>query len=126
MDTLTVEKSRAASVAARGARRRERMFYTGMAAAAVVTVFAGFARTYYLRPYFAAESLGPLLHLHGVIFTSWLVLLLAQTALVAANRTGLHRRLGVAGGALAALMVVVGSVTAVVRAKIVEVPPGAP
>ncbi|MCA1621677.1 MAG: hypothetical protein LC795_20875 [Acidobacteria bacterium] len=126
MDTLTVEGRRAAAGAARGARRRERLFYTGMAVAAVATVFAGFARTYYLRPYFAAGSLGALLHLHGVVFTSWLALLLAQTLLVAANRTRLHRRLGVAGGVLAALMVVVGCVTAVVRAKIIGVPPGAP
>ena len=125
MDTLAVEGRRAAAGAARGARRRERLFYTGMAVAAVVTVFAGFARTYYLRPYFVAESLGPLLHLHGVVFTSWLALLLAQTLLVAANRTHLHRRLGVAGGVLAALMVVVGCVTAVVRAKMGAAPPGA-
>jgi hypothetical protein len=92
----------------------------------VLTVFAGFARTYYLRPYFGTASLPPLLHLHGVVFTSWLVLLFTQTALVAANRTGTHRRLGVAGGVLAVLMVLVGCATAVIRAKVVEVPPGAP
>ena len=126
METLAVGKKVVAPGAARGARRRERMFYTGMALAAVATVFAGFARTYYLRPYFSAGSLGPLLHLHGVIFTSWLVLLPVQTALVALGRTHLHRRLGVAGGVLAALMVVVGSLTAIVRAKVTEVPPGTP
>ena len=126
MKTLTVENVSAAASAARAGRRRERLFYTGMAVAAIVTVFAGFARTYYLRPYSDTQTLSPLLHLHGVVFTSWLVLLLAQTALVAANRTRLHRRLGVAGAALAALMVVVGCVTAVIRAKLIEVPPGAP
>lgn len=107
-------------------RRRERVFYTGMAVAFVLTVFAGFARTYYLRPYFGTPSLSPLLHLHGVVFTSWLVLLLAQTALVAANRTRVHRRLGVIGAVVAVLMVLIGTATAVLRAKIVEVPPGAP
>ena len=125
MKTMTVEKKVAAG-AVLGGRRRERLFYTGMAVAFVVTVFAGFARTYYLRPYFGTPALSPLLHLHGVVFTSWLVLLLVQTALVAANRTRIHRRLGVAGAVLAALMVFVGCVTAVIRAKEGAAPPGAP
>jgi hypothetical protein len=122
MSTSTVEKQSAALAG----RRRERLFYTGMAVAFLFIVFAGFARTYYLRPYFGAPRLTPLLHLHGLIFSAWLVLLLAQTALVAAKRTAVHRRLGWAGAALAALMILVGTTTAVVRAKIVEVPPGAP
>src|SRR5258705_9881400 len=41
-----------------------------MSIALVITVFAGFAPTYYLRPYFTAAPLIPLLHLHGLIFTS--------------------------------------------------------
>lgn len=95
-----------------------------MAVATTLTVFAGFARTYYLRSYFATGSLGPLLHAHGVIFTSWLLLFIVQTVLVAAHRTSLHRRLGVAGGVLAAAMIVIGTLTALVRAKIADVPPG--
>jgi hypothetical protein len=121
MKTLTAEKRSAVSVN----RRRERLFYTGMAFVFLFIVFAGFARTYYLRPYFGTPLLTPLLHLHGLIFTSWLLLLLAQTLLVAANRTRVHRRLGLAGGALAALMIVVGTYTALVRAKVGAAPPGA-
>jgi len=64
--------------------------------------------------------------LHGVVFTSWLLLLLIQTALIAARRTDLHRRLGIAGAVLAVLMVLVGTSTAIIRAKVVEVPAGAP
>lgn len=126
MKPLIVGKQGAVARAGITGRRRERLFYTGMAVAVVLTVFAGFARTYYLRPYFGAPALTPLLHLHGVVFTSWLVLFLAQTVLVAANRTGVHRRLGVAGAVLAVLMVVVGTATAIIRAKVVEVPPGSP
>lgn len=128
MKTLTLGDSGAAAARAGVARgkRRERLFYTGMSVVFLFTVFAGFARTYYLRPYFGTPALTPLLHLHGVVFTSWLVLLLAQTALVAANRTGVHRRLGMAGAVVAVLMVLVGTTTAIVRAKVVEVPPGSP
>jgi hypothetical protein len=122
MSTLTVEKQSVGLIN----RRRERLFYTGMAVAFLFIVFAGFARTYYLRPYFGTPQLTPLLHLHGLIFTSWIVLLLAQTLLVATKRTAVHRRLGWAGAALAVLMILVGATTAVMRAKIIEVPPGSP
>jgi len=99
-------------------KRRERIFYTGMAVAILVTVIAGFSRTFYLRPYFPqVQPLIPLLILHGVVFSSWIVLLITQTSLVAAKRTRTHMRLGVAGAILAALMVVIGTVTAIIRAK---------
>ena len=125
MKTMTAEARSATDARAAAAknRRRERVFYTGMAAAFLVVVFAGFARTYYLRPYFSPTPLPRLLHLHGIVFSAWIVLLVAQTALVAAKRTATHRRLGVAGAVLAALVVLVGSATAIIRAKIVEVPP---
>ncbi len=98
-------------------RRRERWFYIFMSVAAVITVFAGFAPTYYLRPYFNAGPLMPLLHLHGLVFSSWLVLFLVQTTLVAAHRTDIHRRLGILGGVIATLMVLIGFITAVIRAS---------
>ena len=126
MKTLAVVEGSVAARAGVAGRRRERLFYTGMAVAFALTVFAGFARTYYLRPYFDQRPLIALLRLHGVVFTSWIVLLLTQTALVAARRTALHRRLGIAGAALAGLMVVVGVTTAIIRAKVIEVPPGSP
>jgi hypothetical protein len=98
-------------------RRRERWFYISMSIAALITVFAGFAPTYYLRPYFKTAPLMPLLHVHGIVFTSWLVLFLIQTTLVAAHRTDIHRRLGILGGVIATLMIVIGATTAVIRAS---------
>jgi hypothetical protein len=98
-------------------KRYERFFYIGMTLAFVITVFAGFARTFFLRPHFDARPLIPLLILHGIVFSSWLVLFLTQTTLVAANRTRIHRRLGVAGAVIATLMVVIGTITAIIRAK---------
>jgi hypothetical protein len=126
MEPVTVGKSRVTGHAGVAGRRRERVFYTGMAVAFIITVFAGFARTYYLRPYFGTPPLTPLLHLHGVVFTSWLVLFVVQATLVAARRVNVHRRLGIVGAAVAVLMVLIGSATAIIRAKLVEVPPGGP
>lgn len=107
-------------------RRRERLFFTGMSIAFVITVFAGFSRTYFLRTYFNPQPLLPLLHLHGIVFSAWLALFLIQTTLVATNRTRIHRKLGIAGAVIATLMIIVGSVTAIIRAKVIDVPPGAP
>ncbi len=100
------------------AKRRERIFYTGMSVAIAITVFAGFSRTWFLRPYFAqTQRLIPLLVLHGVVFSSWIVLLITQTTLVATKRVRTHMRLGIAGGVLACAMIIIGTVTAIVRAK---------
>ena len=88
-----------------------------MAAAIVLTVFAGFSRTFYLRPYFQTERLSPLLAIHGIVFSSWIALFVAQTTLVATRSTRTHMRLGMVGGMLAILMLIVGTFTAIVRAK---------
>ena len=76
MKTLMAGKRDVAAHAGIISKRRERLFYTGMAVAFMITVFAGFAPTYFLRPYFDARPLLPLLHLHGFVFTSWIVLFL--------------------------------------------------
>jgi hypothetical protein len=110
---------------ARG-RRPDRLFYVLLAVVASLLVFAGFARTYYLKAYFEARPLLPLVHLHGFVFTCWFVLFLVQVTLVAAKRTDLHRRLGVAGGLLALLMLLVGVTTAIAAAKRGFGPPGGP
>ena len=98
-------------------RRAERIFYSAMSAVILITVFAGFSRTFYLRPYFQTQPLMWFLVAHGVIFSGWIVLFLTQTTLVATNRTRIHRKLGVAGGILASLMILIGTYTAIVRAK---------
>jgi hypothetical protein len=97
--------------------RRARRFYVGMAIAIAILVFAGFSRTYFLKSYFGSPNLSLLLHIHGVVFTTWVLFLLAQTTLVATGRTYIHRRMGVAGAVLAVLLVVVGSLTAILRVK---------
>lgn len=100
------------------AKRRERIFYTGMSIAIAITVFAGFSRTWFLRPYFPqTQALIPLLIVHGIIFSSWIALFITQTSLIATKRARTHMRLGVAGGVLACLMIIVGTVTAIIRAK---------
>lgn len=123
---IALETQSAAAPLVLTSRRREHMFYTTMAVAIALTVVAGFARTYYLRPWFVESPLRPLLHLHGLVFTSWIVLFVAQTSLIATGRTWVHRRLGIAGAVIAGLMVLLGTATAIVGAGHGAAPTGVP
>lgn len=96
-------------------RRTSHRVNVWIGGAAFAIVFAGFARTYYLKFLFDSPPLSTLLHLHGALMTSWFALFFAQTYLIASRRPELHRRLGVAGAALAGSIVVVG-VTVAIRA----------
>ena len=108
-------------------RRHERLFYSGMAVAILITVFTGFSRSYFLKGHFGTPELSFLLHLHGLVFTAWVLLFLVQTTLVAALRTDIHRRLGALGGVLAVLVLILGTATSIIRVKGGSAPvPGVP
>jgi hypothetical protein len=95
----------------------DRAFYTGMSLAAVVTVFAGFAPTYFLRSRFQTTTLPLYLQVHGLVFTTWIALFVAQTTLVAVRRTDIHRRLGWAVASLAVVMVVAAITAAILSGR---------
>ncbi len=79
-------------------------FFYAVSAGLVIIVFAGFARTYYLKGLYGAPPLSVLVHLHGVVMTLWYALFVGQVTLVASNRIALHRKLGIAGAFLAGLV----------------------
>jgi hypothetical protein len=89
-------------------RQSDRRFFSGLAILLALAVLLGFAQTYFLRPLFRPTALTPLVHIHGFVYTLWMVLLIVQTRLVAAGRTDIHRRLGMSAFALAVLMEVFG------------------
>lgn len=107
-------------------RARDHRFFTGMAVAVALIAFIGFAPSYYLRSVYGGPPLPKLVHVHGMLSTTWILLFVAQTSLVAARRTDLHRRLGIAGAALAGLLLVVGWFTAIEAARRGLTPPGGP
>ena len=115
MPTAAVASARSASPAT-----YDRRFYSGIAILMAVTVLVGFGPTFYLRSYFGAPvsitgmvTMTPLALAHGLLFTMWVLLFVAQTALIASRNVAMHRRLGFAGAALAAAMVGIGLWTAV-------------
>lgn len=102
-----------------GAGRR---FYLIMAALMAATIVAGFSRTV-PSALTTPPGLPLLLHIHGFVFLSWLVLFVAQPTLIGAGQVGLHRRLGWAGAVLAVLMVVMGVAATVFAIATHVVPP---
>jgi hypothetical protein len=92
---------------------RERRLYNWVAVLIPILVLVGFAPTYYLSGVFGGRKLSGLTHLHGVVMTSWIVLFIVQVRLVAAHRVRLHIRLGMFGVILTALVIVVGTITAI-------------
>lgn len=93
-------------------RKYDHYFFSAMALSMLVTVFLGFARTYYLAGVFNAPLPSFIIHIHGAAFTCWILLLVTQTSLVAAGRVDIHRKLGIAGFLLAAGMTVLGVLAA--------------
>src|SRR5258708_1045648 len=93
-------------------RRYDHLFFSAMALLMLATVFAGFARTYYLAGVFHAPLPNRIIHVHGAVFTCWILLVVREVSLVSAGRVDIHRRLGIAGVVLACLMVIVGVLAA--------------
>src|SRR5260221_9577395 len=106
MVTAALPRNNAPKIGA--GRQFDNVFFSGMAFLILVTVFTGFARTYFLAGVFRAPLPNLLIHIHGAVFSSWILLLITQTALVSAGRVDIHRRLGLAGFGLACLMVILG------------------
>lgn len=97
-----------------GARARPRMFYVGMAGAIALFAFGAFAPTYWLQLPRGSFTGSALVHIHGAAFSAWTLLLLSQTWLVAQGRLRHHRAWGLAGIALASMMVTLGVAVAIV------------
>lgn len=96
---------------------KDRRLYIWFAVFVPVIVLAGFARSYYLKGFFGTPALPSMLvQLHGLVMTTWVVLFVTQVSLVATGRTKVHQRLGIFGAVLAALVLVVGVLTAIAGA----------
>ena len=94
----------------------DRWIFVGMAAWFIAIVLTGFIPDAMMKvALLKAGARAPfpaILHVHAVVMGSFLVLLLAQTWLMATGRKGLHMQLGVLGAVLAAVLVIVGFILA--------------
>jgi hypothetical protein len=115
MATMAVQKTRL---------RSDDIFFPAMALLLLVIVVTGFAQSYFLAGMVRAKLPSTLVHIHGALFVSWILLLLVQASLVAGHQIKLHMTLGVLGAILPPLMVVVGTLTlfGAVRSDRVDIP----
>ena len=99
-------------------RRSDRRLFALIAILFPLTVLIGFARTYYLKFAVVSPPVPSLLvHLHGIVMTAWVLLFVGQVWLIRSKRAKVHMSLGVAGVALATVVIIVGFFTAVAAAK---------
>jgi hypothetical protein len=98
-------------------RVADHRFYYAISIALACVVFAGFARTYYLKAWYDAPQLSLLLHLHGAVMTLWYALFIVQVRFVERGRVAVHRRLGMAGVVLAGLVAILGTIVPIGVAK---------
>jgi hypothetical protein len=85
-------------------------FYFWMTVVMALFVFAGFGMTYW-QP-MASGTLAPLppmVHLHGFIFSTWMLLLIVQSLLVNTRNIPLHRSVGTFGITVATGVIFTGA-----------------
>ena len=120
MATLTVPAPasetthRARSVAS---QRLPRWFCVGMAVAATGVLIVGFAPSVLGRLPQTMPAMRTMVVAHALLFSSWTVLFLVQTSLVATHHVRTHRRLGIVGAVIATVMVVSAPPMAVALAR---------
>lgn len=96
-----------APVATRGFRPG---FFLCMTVLMAVFVFGGFGMTYFWPLATGTfPPAPPVVHLHGIVFSGWIVLLVVQAALVNVRNVALHRSLGTFGIALATAVMFMGA-----------------
>lgn len=89
-------------------------FYFWLSVVCLAIGVGGFAPTYWLQLSLGSFNGTSLMHIHGLVFTVWLLLLVGQNWRIAQGRVDHHRAWGLAGIALATLMLAIGWVTAIV------------
>lgn len=93
-------------------------FYFWMVLLMAFFVFGGFGMTYWYP--MAAGTFPPtppVVHLHGLTYFSWMVLLIAQATLVNVRNVALHRSLGMFGIALATAVMIMGALITILGAS---------
>ena len=94
-------------------RTVERVFYSGMSILLCVCVYIGFSATYFQAGMLRAPLPSAILHIHGAVFTLWMLLFAVQAALISARRVKWHRSFGAVAFCLPPIMILLGSLAAI-------------
>lgn len=83
-------------------------FFLYMALGFLAIAMVGFSTTFFIPMARGTFRAPPLIHIHGALLFGWLLFLILQVSLIHKRSIPNHRRLGIAGGVLAAAIVVSG------------------
>ena len=83
-----------------------------MAILLCICVYIGFSPTYYRAGMIRAPLPSPILHVHGAVFTFWMLLFVVQAALISTRRVKWHRSLGTIAFCLPPIMIALGVIAA--------------
>lgn len=93
-------------------------FYFWMTLLMAFFVFGGFGMTYfYPLASGTFPPAPPVVHFHGLVYSSWMILLVVQAAMVNVRNVRLHRSLGMFGIALATAVIMMGSLITILGAS---------
>ena len=102
------------------AQRRSHQFYIGLTLFLMATVVVGFWPSYFGTLLGGGVARPLVMHVHGAIFTGWMLLLLLQVGLASTGRVRLHRRVGTFGIGYGVVVWVMG-VIAMFAAPVIHV-----
>ena len=108
-------------------RPSDRSLFLTAAIGFPLIVLIGYFKSYYFSAFFDVPAVAnKLVHAHAFVMSAWVIYFVAQVALIRSRNIRLHMTMGMAGIALAALVVIVGLATAY-DAQLVRgaAPPGA-
>lgn len=108
-------------------RPTDRPLFLAAAIGFPLLVLIGYFRSYYASAFFDVKPVAnALVHAHGIVMSAWVIYFVGQIALIRSKNIKLHMTMGMAGIALALIVIVVGMATAV-DAQLVRgaAPPGA-
>ena len=95
----------------------KRYFYFSMSLLLAAIVDAGFRRTINDNLFHPAVPRPFILWIHGSVFAGWMIFFICQSTLVRIHKVSWHRSLGWFGAGLAAVMVPLGTATAIIMAR---------
>lgn len=130
--TIAMPDASTAGASRRVPARKETMyddagFYLAAIVVSAALIFAGFAPSFYLKSVInAPPPLTSLTITHGVVYTGWMIMVIAQASLIAMKKPAPHRQIGVLGALLFGAVVAIGISTALTAARLGHAPPGAP
>jgi hypothetical protein len=116
LTAIAIDSASTAS-AATSPRALPKHFFAWMAALCMLVALLGFMPTYWLPVSRGTFREPPIVHIHGLLFFSWTVFFVVQSALVSTGRIRRHRDVGLLGISIATAMVIIGCIVAVISLR---------